>query len=290
MKIKLLLLIILICPFIMFSQITAGQVDDFENGRTQDWAVGAAASSQISNVETGGPTGVDDNFLQYATTGAPGGPGSKMIVFNRAQWTGDYSSANIVEIQFDAKVEGTNDLEIRFSLSNETGIGTPSGTKISSTNSVVVPAGTGWNSYAIPISVLDFTVFEGSGTVADVLANVAEARILHAPTPNWFGLVISGTMQFDNITASTTLSRKGFKANASFNIYPNPSKTHLNINIPSLSSFSKIEVYNILGSRIYSSNIQNLKTTINVNKWHSGVYLVRVSNAKETISKRFVKQ
>ena len=290
MKKTLLFFTLVLSSVVIFAQVSAGQVDTFEESSTQSWAVGGAASSQISNVATGGPTGDDDGFLQYFTSGSPNGAGSKMIVFNRGQWTGNYTSEGIVEIQFDAKVEGSNNLEIRFALSDETGAGTGSGTRMSSSSSVIVAAGSGWNSYTIPISSSNFTIVEGSGTAADVLVNVAEARFLHATSPDWFGGVISGTLQLDNITASTTLNRKDFDNKTEFTIYPNPSRSNLNITLPNFENNAKVEVYNILGARVYKSELNKLNTSIDVSKWNSGVYLVRVSSDIETVTKRFVKQ
>jgi hypothetical protein len=196
-------------------------------------------------------------------------------------------------LRFDAKVEGTTDLELRFSLSNQTGAGDGSGIRMSTTNAVSITAGSGWNSYTMPINASDFTIFEGggNGTAADVLANVAEARILHALSPNWFGTgVVSGTLQLDNISASTTLSKQDFNIENNFNIYPNPSTTNLNLNFKNVDSNTLVEVYNILGAKVYSRTINNNKSTINTTQWQKGVYLVRVSSDIRTITKRFVKQ
>ena len=292
MKKKLLFLSLAFSSLFMFSQVSAGQTDDFEDETRQGWAVGNAAISQITN-QAGGQTGATDNFLQYITNSNGGGPGGKMIIFNRDQWTGNYTSESIVELRFDAKVEGTTDLELRFSLSNQTGAGDGSGIRMSTTNAVSITAGSGWNSYTMPINASDFTIFEGggNGTAADVLANVAEARILHALSPNWFGTgVVSGTLQLDNISASTTLSKQDFNIENNFNIYPNPSTTNLNLNFKNVDSNTLVEVYNILGAKVYSRTINNNKSTINTTQWQKGVYLVRVSSDIRTITKRFVKQ
>ena len=292
MKKKLLFLSFAFSSLFMFSQVSAGQTDDFEDETRQGWAVGNAAISQITN-QAGGQTGATDNFLQYIANSNGGGPGGKMIIFNRDQWTGNYTSESIVELRFDAKVEGTTDLELRFSLSNQTGAGDGSGIRMSTTNAISITAGSGWNSYTMPINASDFTIFEGggNGTTADVLANVAEARILHALSPNWFGTgVVSGTLQLDNISASTTLSKQDFNIENNFNIYPNPSTTNLNLNFKNVDSNTLVEVYNILGAKVYSRTINNNKSTINTTQWQKGVYLVRVSSDIRTITKRFVKQ
>jgi hypothetical protein len=163
-----------------------------------------------------------------------------------------------------------------------------------SSEPVVVPVGNGWTRISLPISSdADLIVVQGppGTTREDVLSAVSQFRILSAVViDNFRGDVIASTMQVDNITASTTLSRKDFDNKTTFSIYPNPSRSKLNITLPNFADNAKVEVYNILGARVYVSEINKLNTSIDVSKWNSGVYLVRVSSDKETLTKRFVKQ
>ena len=287
MKKKLLILFLILASFVGFAQVSAGQVDDFEDGTVQNWIIGASGAFSPINVATGGPAGVDDNFLEYTSTGTSS-IGSRMAFFNSFnQWSGDFIAENVVEIQFDAEVL-TNDLHLRLAFQG------PNGTRMISTNPVVVTAGSGWNSVALPLGVNDFTVVQGPSTVAEVLAGVLTTRIISVTDENidgWRGQVIAATLRVDNITASTTLSRDRINGLSNeFTIYPNPSRSKLNITLPKLENNSKVEVYNILGARVYSTVLSNLNTSINVSQWNSGVYLVRVSSDEGTITKRFVKQ
>ncbi|BAO76827.1 subtilisin-like serine proteases [Winogradskyella sp. PG-2] len=75
-----------------------------------------------------------------------------------------------------------------------------------------------------------------------------------------------------------------------FVISPNPSKDKLNIKLPSIGEDLKLEVFDVLGKRIYKSLITKLESSINVSDWKSGVYLVRISGDKTTKTKRFIKQ
>ncbi|WP_417199400.1 T9SS type A sorting domain-containing protein [Bizionia sp.] len=280
---KLLLIPFLTVSFWTFAQVSAGQVDDFEDGTVQNWIIGTTSGAP-ENITTGGPNGVDDNFLEYTSNGG-NGAGGRMVFFNSfSQWSGNFISEGIVEIQFQAQAL-TNDLNLRLAFQG------PMGTRMVSTNPVFLGAGTGWTSVALSLDVSDFTVVQGPASVADVLGDVLTMRILsHSSIDNWKGEVIAATLRVDNITASTTLSRSNVTKELGFTIYPNPSKSKLNIRVPASNSFSKVEVYNILGSRVYQGRINAINTSINVSQWNSGVYLVRISNAKETISKRFVKQ
>ncbi|WP_411767026.1 T9SS type A sorting domain-containing protein [Winogradskyella sp. A3E31] len=75
-----------------------------------------------------------------------------------------------------------------------------------------------------------------------------------------------------------------------FSIKPNPSSNFLNIKLDEFTTELSIEVYDVLGKRIYNGKLTKLETSIQVSGWKSGVYLVRVSNDITTHTKRFMKQ
>lgn len=84
MKTKLLLFIIALSyTLIVSSQVTAGQIDDFENGTTMNWTDGGSSVPPV-NIASGGPLGASDNYLSDPSLGG-GGPGSKMVMFNDQQ-------------------------------------------------------------------------------------------------------------------------------------------------------------------------------------------------------------
>ena len=64
----------------------------------------------------------------------------------------------------------------------------------------------------------------------------------------------------------------------------------LNIDLANLNSETKIEVYDVLGKRIHFKMLNNVKSSIIVSNWDSGVYLVKITNDSGTQTKRFVKQ
>ncbi|MDH7914177.1 T9SS type A sorting domain-containing protein [Winogradskyella sp. SYSU M77433] len=75
-----------------------------------------------------------------------------------------------------------------------------------------------------------------------------------------------------------------------FTISPNPAKNKLNITLPSTDNDIKLEVFDVLGKRVYKGVLTRLESSINVSDWKNGVYLVRVTNDKVTQTKRFIKQ
>ena len=88
---------------------------------------------------------------------------------------------------------------------------------------------------------------------------------------------------------SFTLSTPSF-TKADFTIYPNPGKTHLNINLLESNKKASVEVFDILGKKIYANTLSAINNRISVSKWHSGVYIVRVTLGEQSITKRFIKQ
>jgi len=75
-----------------------------------------------------------------------------------------------------------------------------------------------------------------------------------------------------------------------FTISPNPAKSSLNITLSDTNDDLKLEVFDVLGKRIYKGLITKLEYSVNVSNWKKGVYLVRVSDDKKTQTKRFIKQ
>jgi len=289
MKTKLLLLSLMLTSTVAMTQVVANQVDDFEDGTTQTWEKGAGAppEEQPMNIATGGPAGADDNYLEFSSNGMAGLPSSKMVVFSTggSQWTSDFTTAGIVAIKMDVNVS-INDLNLRVAFQG-------SGTRMSTTNAVTVPAGSGWTSITIPIAPSDFTVVQGSLTPAGVLANVQVMRILSSEVPAWGGNDVNdivATLGLDNITASTTLSTQDLNTPNGFEISPNPATSKMNVKLAEAFDNANITVYNVLGKKVYSKSITAMTSTIDVSKWNTGVYLVRISSDKQTITKRFVKQ
>lgn len=76
-----------------------------------------------------------------------------------------------------------------------------------------------------------------------------------------------------------------------FSISPNPAKRELNVTLSKKSDKDlTIEVFDVLGKRVYKGLITKLEYSVNVSDWKSGVYLVRVTDDKSTQTKRFIKQ
>ncbi|WP_299116328.1 T9SS type A sorting domain-containing protein [uncultured Winogradskyella sp.] len=273
----------------IYAQVVLNQSDDFNDGTEQNWFEAGSSGAPAENVATDGPDGEDDGYLRDYTTQNPGGPGSRMIIRNTTQWIGDYNAAGVGSILMDVRALNF-DVSIRVSV-------TGAGGNFSSP-AVVVTAGSGWVGVAIPISETDLISApagnDGSAAGTDAnatLSGVTEFRILSNPNPSWIGEVTDAEMHLDNITAGAPLNISDLKLqNDEFVISPNPGRNKLNIKLPVLNIDFKIEVFDVLGKRIYRGAINQLESSIDVSNWKSGIYLVRVSNDKTTQTKRFIKQ
>jgi hypothetical protein len=286
---KTLLTLFLICFLgsYSFAQVTAGQVDTFESGTTLSWHEGGGSPNPPTNIATDGPAGAGDHYLQNVASGNTG-PGGRLSMFNDSQWLGDYTAQSIISIKFDARAL-TNDVDLRISMTGDGG-------KFSSKTFVTVAAGTGWTSVTIPIRPEDLqSVSDGNDSgptgfdVDATLAEVSQLRIISNPSPAWRGEFVNATLEVDNIEASTTLSVNDFKK-VDFSIYPNPSKSKLNISLNTNDNSTKVEVFDVLGKRIHMQTLTNLHTSINASNWNAGVYLVKITNSTGTQTKRFVKE
>jgi hypothetical protein len=71
-------------------------------------------------------------------------------------------------------------------------------------------------------------------------------------------------------------------------VYPVPASNTINIKIPTQLINSHIHVYNILGELIYTEAIKEKTTRIPVRSWSAGIYLIQLSNGKESITKQFI--
>jgi len=193
------------------AQVTLGQIDTFEDGTTQGWGVGAGGSPVPPvNIATGGPAGAGDNFLELTSLGGAGGPGSRLVALNDAQWAGNYLAAGIGTIQMDLNNLGSNDLFIRLLFADPV-FGPP--TNIAITDAFFVPAGSGW--LHATFDVRPSSLITLLGTANNALSNATELRIFHNPAPDFPGPPtgippIAATLGVDNIAAVPEPSAAAF--------------------------------------------------------------------------------
>jgi hypothetical protein len=115
-------------------------------------------------------------------------------------------------------------------------------------------------------------------------------RIISSAALNHKGDLIVGELDVDNITADFPLSNDKFAEKPDFKISPNPSSRKLNLNLSRINNNTSVEVFDVLGKKIYADRIEKLNKSVDVSQWNNGVYLVRLTSDNGTQTKRFVKQ
>ncbi|SRR5581483_9967004 len=175
--------------------ITLLQVDDFENGTTDSWANGG--SSQPLNITTGGPAGVNDNFLKITADGS--GSLGRLTIFNRSQWIGDYVAAGVNEIDMDLENLGSVTLNIRLAFKSSTAGQTTPG-YLSSAFSL--PADSTWHHATFSITAANMIAFNSPAVFSTFMTNPAELRIINeSGTSNLVGDPVVSQLGVDNIKA-----------------------------------------------------------------------------------------
>jgi hypothetical protein len=192
-----LLTCLLLLPSAAFA-ITSGQVDNFENGTTMSWREGPFSPNGPQNITTGGPAGVNDNYLRNVSSGQAFTAGGKMIMFNTAQWTGNYVAAGVTSIQISMANFGETPLAMRIALEGNT-------SEWGSVNAFALPADGQWYTHTFGLGAGELSLIAGASSLNDALAAVTTLRILsRGDGPGWNGDEVAGILGVDNITASAT--------------------------------------------------------------------------------------
>lgn len=178
--------------------ITAGQVDNFETGTTDNWTDGPLGMINVANITTGGPAGANDNYLQVSSGSL--GVEPRLITFNQTQWIGNYVTAKVVGLKMDLKNFGTSALPIRIAIREGTGGMTVPG--YASTTAFSLLADSQWHKSAFfALNAASLTAINSPQSLATDLASVKDFRLLSSTAPSTLGDAINGRIGVDNITA-----------------------------------------------------------------------------------------
>ncbi|RKE98036.1 S8 family serine peptidase [Ichthyenterobacterium magnum] len=74
-----------------------------------------------------------------------------------------------------------------------------------------------------------------------------------------------------------------------FNIFPNPVKDVLNIQIPSANEVTSLLIYDILGKAVFQKIMTTHSSTIDTSSMSSGVYIMSLESEKESKTFKFIK-
>jgi hypothetical protein len=101
----------------------------------------------------------------------------------------------------------------------------------------------------------------------------------------------TGNGSQDGVAFWSTLSINDLEQQSTIKLYPNPSNSVLHIQTQNINSNGTIEVYNLLGKKVLSQQLNSSETSqINVSNWDDGLYLIKISSENGEDTKRFIKQ
>lgn len=91
------------------------------------------------------------------------------------------------------------------------------------------------------------------------------------------------------ITVENNLGVNDFKMGSSFNIYPNPSNSILNIALKNGITNGTLEVFDMLGKKAMSQTLNSdVFRSIDISNLNSGLYLIKISFEGNSETKRFI--
>jgi hypothetical protein len=184
-------------PAVMAQPILLGQIDTFQDGSTNNWTNGPLFPDPV-NVPNGGPQGVGDRFLQV-TSGGLGNP-PRITTFNVTQWTGNYISAGVTQVEMDLRNFTGSALQMRWALRQVNGNQFTPG--YVSTVPFNLPPDGQWHHAVFLLDTASLTPINNPAPLSTFLTTVGEGRMLHSVTPSLLGE--AGSFQFgvDNILAA----------------------------------------------------------------------------------------
>jgi hypothetical protein len=178
------------------ASVTFGQIDTFEDGTTMGWSHGAISPAPPTNIPTGGPGGADDNYLRNISLGGFGAA-SRHLMYNEAQWSGNFVAAGVTRITGQMANFGATNLHMRLAVQ-----GGLVGSRWGSTAAVMLPAGSGWTAVSFDLTASAMSPLSGGEALATVLGAVNQFRILSAQAgASFIGDAVAATLGVDNLRA-----------------------------------------------------------------------------------------
>jgi hypothetical protein len=93
------------------------------------------------------------------------------------------------------------------------------------------------------------------------------------------------TFTVDNLTVESSSGIAPLSAVLSANIYPNPTKGIVNIDLPYYEN-TKIRIFNIIGAEVYSTVAQSGYINVDLSKNPDGLYFVEIDNGFNKVTKK----
>jgi hypothetical protein len=137
-------------------------------------------------------------------------------------------------------------------------------------------------------------ISQAGGTTSESIARTYTAGTYYAQVFGFSG-ANSGTVCYTLRVALGTATRETELVNAGAfkaQIFPNPAKDRLNINVNNLPGKTSIQLFDVNGRVVLSQQMVQNNSALNISTVPSGIYLVRLNNAdgKSIYQQKFVKE
>ncbi len=241
---------------------------------TYDWRVRTNCSlSETSNYST----------AQFATSGStpPPPPSATCPGPYDVSTIGTTGGASfiIVNTDFLGTVSPRNDIDhYRFTI-NSGGTITVSLTTLPANYNLAV-----LNSNGTQIGISQNNGPQSESVSLSVAAGTYYAKVL--PKGNANNATSCYTLRVQTGTATDAIVTNNFLVN----LFPNPANNSLNVWIEGAEQRAQLRIYDIMGKLVMQQSSTNTLTSLNVSKLPAGIYLLNVSNGKETRAAKFVKE
>ncbi len=130
------------------------------------------------------------------------------------------------------------------------------------------------------ISILPNKMLAGTGTYfQDTISSQDHWNFL---TENIKNYVLNATIK--------VLENK--KINSEISLYPNPATSTLTLNLAEIKNLQNttVSIYDIQGKLLLQQNILQPQTELDISGFAKGIYIIKVTNEKETIQSKFIKE
>jgi len=223
------------------------------------------------------------------------------IMNTSSEWTGNYfyividtEELRIID-NFYMRNENNFELDIRCGFIGSNGF------RVVTTDPVIIPANSDWNTYGqnyglnnpllFNLTVLNdtsgMTTEEVFDDVKQMFQDVIEVRFIHNQSISYEGKSTTGTLQIDYIESIELLSLNQ-EEKLDFKFYPNPVKELLTLKFLKFT-LGTITIYNILGEKVLFEPFSDLKKEVNLSTLQSGIYMVNITTGNSSVTKKVIK-
>ena len=109
-----------------------------------------------------------------------------------------------------------------------------------------------------------------------------QLRVTNSQIPNW--TIFSNPISLEDTLSTDEVSMSNFQ------LYPNPTKDFIIIELPSAIEVSKITIYDAMGKQLSTHQVSTTNHKIDVSQLSNGVYFLKMEAVNSSSVKRFIKQ